>query len=319
MRARMVLVGWVVCLAGVLVSPARAQEPLTFVDVEIEESFVITLPAEWLTWVQSAYTSFDEADRAAVDLLLQVFPGSELTTPFMLPENALLSLPLDQPADGALRLNVDMLSLDDFAGQMGITADFVSAEALAEAQAASLGGQLATTTTLNGREAAFALSPFNGQPLMSVTTVFPEADRIAVVSLSAPDSFFESEEALALFVLSTLRQSGEPIAGAALLALTGAEAPDDWTLPDAIVYVEPTPQPVVCLLRASQNVNLRGGAGTNFPVMGSLNAGTTTAALRQTQGSDGMIWFQVESGAWVRADVVGEDASCTALPFVEPE
>ena len=324
MRVRVIPLWLAVCVVFVLGAPALAQDDIPFVDVPLEEAFVVTLPENWPVWVQSEYDNFDAADAAAVDLFNRIYPDTGLTTPFITPETKLLATLPTAPADGLVRFGVEMLSLSDFAEQTGVTPEFVSAEALAQGQAEALGGQLATTTLLNGRQAAFGLSPFNGQPLFSAITVFPEADRIAVISLTGPDSFFETEEALVTFMLSTLRLDGEPIPGAAFLALTGEELPDHWTLPDEIVYVEATPEqatpePIVCELNATQSVNLRAGAGTHFPVMGSLAANSSASAMSQTEDAAGFIWFRVESGAWVRADVVVEDDTCADLPFVDAE
>ncbi len=303
------------CLAlALLAAPALAQDAITFVDVPLEETFVITLPDDWPVWVQSDYASFDEADSAAVDLFNQLYPDANLTTPYVNPDIKLLAAMPNSPADATVRLGIEMLSLSEIAGQADVDPEAVSVDALAEA----LGGDVAATTRLNDRPIAFSMVPFNGQILFSATSVFQQADRIAVVSLTAPADFFDSQQALVTFLLSTLRLDGEPIPGAAFLELTGGELPDDWTLPDEaeIVYVEATPEPIVCMLNATQNVNLRGGAGTGFPVQGSLAAGSRTSATGQTRSADGFIWFQVESGAWVRADVIVEDASCVDLPLV---
>jgi oligopeptide transport system substrate-binding protein len=74
---------------------------------------------------------------------------------------------------------------------------------------------------------------------------------------------------------------------------------------------------LVCSLSAAQNVNLRGGPGTNFDVVGMLEANVAQNAVAQTNGTDGFTWWQVESGAWVREDVVLEDGMCAALPVVD--
>jgi oligopeptide transport system substrate-binding protein len=74
---------------------------------------------------------------------------------------------------------------------------------------------------------------------------------------------------------------------------------------------------IVCNLSSAVDVNLRSGPGTNFDRVGTLTANTLTAAIAQTQGTDGFIWWQVESSAYVREDVVQEDGFCNALPQAE--
>ncbi|RMF80383.1 MAG: hypothetical protein D6737_08165 [Chloroflexi bacterium] len=67
---------------------------------------------------------------------------------------------------------------------------------------------------------------------------------------------------------------------------------------------------------AGGNVNLRAGAGTNFPVQGQLFAGQTANPDGQTFGNDNFIWFRLPSTAWVRSDVVRQAGNCIGLPTV---
>lgn len=70
----------------------------------------------------------------------------------------------------------------------------------------------------------------------------------------------------------------------------------------------------VCEVTASSNVNQRTGPGTNFSVAGQLTAGRVYQATGQAQGSDGFTWYQLETGAFVREDVVTESGACSSLP-----
>jgi hypothetical protein len=67
---------------------------------------------------------------------------------------------------------------------------------------------------------------------------------------------------------------------------------------------------------SGNNVNLRTGPGTNYGVAGTLSAGTTLNAVGQTTGTDGLLWFNLDNGSWVRADVVAEEGECASLPGV---
>lgn len=60
------------------------------------------------------------------------------------------------------------------------------------------------------------------------------------------------------------------------------------------------------------NVNLRTGPGTNFGVAGTLSA--TANAVGQATGADGFVWFNLDSGNWVRSDVVTAEGDCASLP-----
>ena len=69
-------------------------------------------------------------------------------------------------------------------------------------------------------------------------------------------------------------------------------------------------------VRAAQVVNLRGGPGTNFPVLGQLNAGATYKILGKNEPGN---WWQVEMSdgkpAWVIGELVatGGDVNAVAL------
>jgi hypothetical protein len=60
---------------------------------------------------------------------------------------------------------------------------------------------------------------------------------------------------------------------------------------------------------------VRSQPSTTASVAGTLPAGSPTPAISRTLGADQKVWFELESGGWVRSDIVtayGED--CTTLP-----
>lgn len=307
MRVRTMMIAGVLALLAGLVLPMQAQTALTFVDVTIQDDFVVTLPDDWRVWVQGDYADLETADAAAVALLNEVYPDAGLMTPFIRPEMLLLATPPDATESGMFRFTVEMLPLSALVP--GATADETTVNDLAGAL-----GEVTSTERHNRRPVAFSSTLLGEQPLLYATTLFPAQDTVAVVSLTLPETLLADNEALLTFVLSTLRLAGEPIPGAAYRALTGADIPADWTLPAEVVYMQ-----VECQLEAGNNVNLRGGPGTGFPVQGVLSSGTRTDATGQATGNDGMVWFQTVDGLWARADVVVEDATCVDLPTVDAE
>lgn len=72
-----------------------------------------------------------------------------------------------------------------------------------------------------------------------------------------------------------------------------------------------------CGVRAPGNVNLREGPGTNFASPGILNAGSTALIVGQTTGADGYVWYKLDNGSWVRADVVTVGGDCTNVPQID--
>ncbi len=70
-----------------------------------------------------------------------------------------------------------------------------------------------------------------------------------------------------------------------------------------------------CMVTAgSQNVNIRETASITSASIAVLNSGTSTAVDGQAVGDDGMNWWHVSSGGYVRSDTVTADDTCSALP-----
>lgn len=72
----------------------------------------------------------------------------------------------------------------------------------------------------------------------------------------------------------------------------------------------------ICTISAPGDANLRSGPGTTFDRAGSLSAGQSVEIDGQSQGADGMTWYRLTSGAWVRSDVIGAPATCATVPVV---
>lgn len=71
-----------------------------------------------------------------------------------------------------------------------------------------------------------------------------------------------------------------------------------------------------CMVSTATVANLRSGAGTTFAVAGVLQTGDSLAVIGEYIGSDGLTWWQVEGGLWVRADVVKTSGECEDVPQV---
>lgn len=68
---------------------------------------------------------------------------------------------------------------------------------------------------------------------------------------------------------------------------------------------------------AAQQVNLRSGPSTDFNVVGQLAVGTTANVVGQTVGVNGVVWWVLEDGSFVRSDVVNTGGDCSAIPAVD--
>jgi hypothetical protein len=73
-----------------------------------------------------------------------------------------------------------------------------------------------------------------------------------------------------------------------------------------------------CTARAT-GVNLRAGPGTNFERVGSLTTGDTGFIDGQTVGVDGLVWWHLIQGVWVRSDVVTTSGRCEDVPALSVE
>lgn len=81
---------------------------------------------------------------------------------------------------------------------------------------------------------------------------------------------------------------------------------------------ETTTSASTCTITAPNNANLRGGPGTEFGVAGGLSAGQNAEVDGQAQGADGMTWYRLTDGTWVRSDIVGAPGECAEVPNVTP-
>jgi hypothetical protein len=93
--------------------------------------------------------------------------------------------------------------------------------------------------------------------------------------------------------------------------------PQNVEAADAVIATTPDPGAGGCIVTArNTNVNIRSGAGTNFDVQSVLNAGSSAEVNGQTIGSEGLTWYQLSAGGFIRSDVVSESAGCANLPNV---
>ncbi len=71
---------------------------------------------------------------------------------------------------------------------------------------------------------------------------------------------------------------------------------------------------VVCNIVGLGNANLRFGPSTTTELAGRITLNQVIRATSQTTGQDNYTWWLLETGAWAREDVVGEDGDCGRLP-----
>jgi TolB protein len=105
-----------------------------------------------------------------------------------------------------------------------------------------------------------------------------------------------------LFILSL--DGSEPLG---LTRDTAAETAATW---------RPDPNAIHCTISARSGVNRRSGPGTSFEVTARFGSGETLAANGQATGTDGLVWWRLMDGSWVRSDLATTEGTCELLPFV---
>ncbi|MBI1279669.1 MAG: hypothetical protein GC179_16190 [Anaerolineaceae bacterium] len=99
---------------------------------------------------------------------------------------------------------------------------------------------------------------------------------------------------------------------------TGAASAGTNETSEAATTEQNTASASGCTITAPNKANLRSGPGTEFNRAGALSGGQTAHVDGQAKGSDGMVWYRLTDGAWVRSDVIGSPTECTSVPVVTP-
>lgn len=69
---------------------------------------------------------------------------------------------------------------------------------------------------------------------------------------------------------------------------------------------------------AAQQVNRRSGPSTDFSVVSQLAVGATANVTGQTVDANGVVWWALDDGSFVRSDVVVASGDCSAVPTMDP-
>lgn len=139
-----------------------------------------------------------------------------------------------------------------------------------------------------------------------------------LAALTSPSG--QAMNTVAFSPTGTLIASGGESGGVVLWGVTGEGAASESSggTTESTTPEETVTSASTCTITAPGSANLRSGPGTNFDRTGSLSAGQSIQADRQAQGADGMIWYRLTDGSWVRSDVVNAPDECGAVPIVTP-
>jgi hypothetical protein len=148
----------------------------------------------------------------------------------------------------------------------------------------------------------------------------PVTDRYGIFNLSrgTPPFFVVMDQPTGHPNTLTLAEGKTPLSpDDATLATTSGngDAAAQGGTPSETVLGAPT---VFCRISGNSAVNQRSGPGTNFDLAGTLTAGANADVDGQATGSDGIVWWRLGEGVWVRSDVVDEAGDCENVLIVQP-
>jgi len=94
----------------------------------------------------------------------------------------------------------------------------------------------------------------------------------------------------------------------------GADVDDNWSL----VYSDTANSSLTCVITSVHNqTNIRSEPITSSTVLEKIEANESKTAISQTEDDYGYTWWELETGGFLREDVVTEDDRCTDLPVTE--
>ncbi|MBN1966506.1 MAG: hypothetical protein JW910_17780 [Anaerolineae bacterium] len=145
------------------------------------------------------------------------------------------------------------------------------------------------------------IAALGGVPVSEVFTVtdnyFGTTDPAAIADCLAEDQRVSFEFAYEPFATSFIEEA----------------LPDwhefDWLAPPTVD---------LCVVTAANGVNLRADPGTGHAAVGQLLPGQHAGVIGQAMGDDGLPWWALAPGLWVRTDVVSNGGDCTAIPSMLP-
>ena len=160
------------------------------------------------------------------------------------------------------------------------------------------GQEIAVLTGDSLNSATSNLPPGQGNYTLEITALTPGAQGVVTVLVVPAGGSVTPPPA-------TDQQPAAPAATEEVAPPEGSQSTNNET------------QPTVCMISASGNVNLRSGPGTNYNIIGTLNAGMSLPVEGSLNG-----WFQVNvpgvGTAWAFSGVVNLSGPCDNLSVSQP-
>lgn len=275
-------------------------ERTELVDVEFDE-YVVNLPDTWLVWKMSDYRSYPLGIRAATELYAPVgFTYAEDMNAFRYV--AFASIRPELVDEEMIEFLVFFYTREEVASYFEVSEDSVTFADYAEMMEVD-----ATAENVEFYDRPALIEWIYDGTHTKITThiEFAETDSFAIVEIIMPNRFYETVPVISMVIATSLRLNGEEFNPA-----NGVLAFELFERGNLIGNVD-------CTIFTPNSINLREGPGTNFAVFAAATGGLTADVIGQTVGSDGVVWWKLPNGAWVRSDVVTEDGNCDDVPEME--
>ena len=228
------------CLVPVLQQPARAQSgDVSFVDVPIADTFVVTVPQEWVVWSGDSYVTAEQealANSTAELLVESVYPSLTIETTFATRYRQFIGLPPVAPAEGLVYMLVEIVPVTDVMRVADANEEAVTTPGLIRA----ISGELLTRLEVKSRAASFGVN--RSESLASVVAAyrFPAQAQLALVKVVAPNDWLSANVATVRLLVTSLRLRGEALDEEAYLAFAGEPMPINFRLPSDEPIIFPT-------------------------------------------------------------------------------
>lgn len=183
-----------------------AQDAVQLTNVSFSNGLTISVPSDWLTFRKEDHTTAESAQAAWQGNYDIVQPGFQLAAQAI----AVTDLAAMRPQtveDRYVQLSVAFFPLDALADSLGLSADQITLDVLAEQSM----GDIWRKVTLNGRDALIGTTIQPPTVTAQALYLFPELGIAARAQVPAPDSYVRQNEALLYILIMTLRRQGEPV------------------------------------------------------------------------------------------------------------
>lgn len=228
--------------------PEASYVPGELIELEFDGKYVINIPNDWLTWLQSDYPIPDLASLALIDMVHQVDPEISFeTTPPVTNLSASALAPVK--VDGEMvSLNVMIYKLSERAAASGMSREQITPIMMLAAVEPYKNTRYApiAVETVNGRNVAVGYIPIqvpsvspDGRMVpktvrldLGFTYLFPDQDAAVLVRIILPPSYINDHLDQIITTALSMRLIGEELDVASIQTVLGEDSPEAESTPE---------------------------------------------------------------------------------------